>query len=164
MAGLGEIGRDDGHRTERAAAGLTDPATRWRPDLVLVAAGVNDALRLRRPRAFRREAALLVRDVRLRLGEDVPIVFAGLPSVDNFDSLPRGVRGPLGLYVHLLDRQLRLVARRGFAVRHVRSGALPKAPGKWLAADHFHPSPAGYRAWSHTLAPDLATLTTWNRP
>ncbi|MGW3492250.1 SGNH/GDSL hydrolase family protein [Streptomyces sp. NPDC001020] len=140
-------------------SGLTDPTTRWRPDVVLVVAGTNDAMRLRRPRAFRRDVEGLVRDVRLRLGEDVPVIFAGLPSLDGFDTLPRPVRGPLALYVRLLDRQVRTVAARGVTVFHLPSGGPPEFPGEWLAADRFHPSPAGYRAWARILSARLATLT-----
>ncbi|MDR3079322.1 MAG: SGNH/GDSL hydrolase family protein [Streptomyces sp.] len=140
-------------------SGLTDPATRWRPDVVLVVAGTNDAMRLRRPRVFRRDAQGLVRDVRLRLGEDVPVVFAGLPSLEGFATLPHRVRGPLALYVRLLDRQVRAVAARGVTVFHLPSGGPPEFPGEWLAADRFHPSPAGYRAWARVLSARLATLT-----
>ncbi|TPQ15886.1 SGNH/GDSL hydrolase family protein [Streptomyces sporangiiformans] len=144
--------------------GLTDPAARWRPDLVVVVAGTNDAMRLRRPRAFRHDAERLVRDVRLRLGEDVPMVFAGLPTIARLSSLPRRVRGPLGLYIGLLDRQLRTTATRGVAVFHLPSGGPPEFPGDWLAADRFHPSPAGYRAWARVLASRLATLTEATLP
>lgn len=139
--------------------GLTDPTTRWRPDLVLVVAGSNDAMRLRRPRAFRREAERLVRDIRLRLGEDVPVVFAGLPSLGRLTALPRHVRIPLALYVGLLDRQLRAAAGKGAAVFHLPSGGPPPLPGTWLAPDRFHPSSQGYRAWARILAARLATLT-----
>ncbi|MGX1130582.1 lysophospholipase L1-like esterase [Streptomyces glaucescens] len=140
-------------------SGLTDPMTRWRPDLVLIVAGTNDALRLRRPRAVRRDAEALVRDIRLRLGEDVPVVFAGLPNLTALRSLPRHTRLPLALYVHVLDHQLKTAATRGAAVFHLPSGAPPACPGPWFAPDRFHPSPDGYRAWARILASRLATLT-----
>ncbi|GHG92407.1 SGNH/GDSL hydrolase family protein [Streptomyces lanatus] len=139
-------------------SGLTDPMTRWRPDVVVVVAGTNDALRLRRPRAFRRDAERLIRDVRLRLGEDVPMVFAGLPSVDRLAALPRRVRIPLAWYVRVLDHQLKTAATRGVAVFHLPSGGPPEHTGEWLAADRFHPSADGYRAWARVLAARLATL------
>ncbi|MGX2997311.1 SGNH/GDSL hydrolase family protein [Streptomyces sp. JNUCC 64] len=139
-------------------SGLTDPVTRWTPDLVVVVAGTNDALRLRRPRTLRREAGRLVRDVRLRLGADVPVVFAGLPDLRGVAALPPAARVPLRLYVALLDRQLRAVARRGDGVHHLHSGGMPEFPGPWMAADRFHPSAQGYRAWARVLAGRLSTL------
>ncbi|MEV6170387.1 SGNH/GDSL hydrolase family protein [Streptomyces sp. NPDC051954] len=138
-------------------SGLTDPTTNWRPDLILVVAGTNDALRLRRPRVFRREAQALVRDARLRLGEDVPVIFAGLPSIDRVAALPRRIKLPLGLYLRILDHQLKTAAARGVAVFHLPSGGPPEFEGPWLAADRFHPSADGYRAWARVLAARLAT-------
>ncbi|GGR75645.1 lipase [Streptomyces aureoverticillatus] len=138
--------------------GLTDPPTRWRPDLVLVAAGSNDALPLRRPRAFRAEADRLVRDIRLRLGEDVPVVFAGLPPMTRVGALPRWARRPLNGYVRSLDRGLARLPRRHAAVFHLPSEGPPRLAGEWFAADRLHPSPQGYRAWARELAAGLATL------
>lgn len=139
--------------------GLTDPTARWRPDVVLVVAGTNDAMRLRGPRAFLRDTEALIREVRLRLGEDVPVVLAGLPTLSTPDALPRRVRLPLSLYIHILDHKLKTAATRGVAVFYLPSGGPPDFPGNWLAPDHFHPSPAGYRAWARVLASRLATLT-----
>ncbi|MFD9910023.1 SGNH/GDSL hydrolase family protein [Streptomyces sp. NPDC059063] len=139
--------------------GLTDPLTHWRPDVVLVAAGSNDALRRRGPRAFRRDVDRLIRDVRLRLGHDVPMVFAGLPDLDRVAALPRLARGPLTAYVRLLDRQLRTAAARHTAVFHLPTSGPPRVAGAWFAADRLHPSEDGYRAWARELAAGLATLT-----
>lgn len=139
--------------------GLTDPTSRWTPDLVLVVAGTNDALRLCRPRAFRAEARRLVRDIRLRLGDDVPVVFTGLPDLRGVEGLPAAMRAPLGQYVRLLDRQLLALARQDPGVHHLYSGGMPEIPGSWIAEDRFHPSPEGYRAWARVLAGRLSTLT-----
>ncbi|MFF8842859.1 SGNH/GDSL hydrolase family protein [Streptomyces sp. NPDC015127] len=136
---------------------ITEPAERWQPDLVLIA-GTNDALHGRRPRAFRRDMDRLIGDVRLRLGHDVPVVLAGLPETDRLDALPRRLRVPLAWYVGLLDRQLKVLARRLPAVFHIHSGGPPRSPGNWFATDRFHPSAQGYRAWARTLAAGVATL------
>ncbi|WP_327672666.1 MULTISPECIES: SGNH/GDSL hydrolase family protein [unclassified Streptomyces] len=138
---------------------LTDPLTRWTPELVLVAVGVNDARRLRRPRVFRREVGRLVRDIRLRLGHDVPIVFAGLPSLERAEALAPGIKYLLTGYLWLLDRQLRIVAEREVSVFHLLTGGPPRIAGEWFAADRLHPSPQGYRAWARTLAAGIAPLT-----
>ncbi|WP_327665147.1 SGNH/GDSL hydrolase family protein [Streptomyces sp. NBC_00498] len=137
---------------------LTDPMTRWRPELVLAAVGVNDARRLRGPHAFRREVGRLVRDIRLRLGHDVPIVFAGLPSLERADALTPGIKRLLTGYLWLLDRQLQKVAAREVSIFHLPTGGPPRIIGEWFAADRLHPSPQGYLAWARTLAAGIAPL------
>ncbi len=137
---------------------LTDPRTRWRPDLVLVVTGANDALRLRRPAAFRRDVTALVRSARHRLGRDVPVLLVGLPPVHRFPSLPPWIRLPVGGYARHLDRQLGRVARAEPDVHHLPVGTLPIDIEAALAADRFHPSPAGYRAWGRSLAASAATV------
>jgi lysophospholipase L1-like esterase len=139
---------------------LTEPTSRWQPDLVLVVAGANDALRLRRPAAFRRDVTALVSSIQQRLGRrrPVPVLLVGLPPVHRFPSLPPWARLPLGGYARLLDAQLRRVARREPHVHHLPVGALPIHPEAGFAPDRFHPSPAGYRAWGRALAASVATL------
>ncbi|MEO3753902.1 SGNH/GDSL hydrolase family protein [Streptomyces sp. B6B3] len=138
--------------------GLTDPHLRWHPDLVLVVTGANDALRLRRPAAFGRDVTALVRSIRHRLGRDVPVLLVGLPPVHRFPSLPLSARLPIGGYARLLDRRLGRVARTEPAVHHLPVGALPIGIEAGLAADRFHPSAAGYRAWGRALAAAVATV------
>ncbi|TDC23256.1 SGNH/GDSL hydrolase family protein [Streptomyces sp. 8K308] len=137
---------------------LTDPTRGWEPDLVLVVVGANDALRLRRPAAFRRDVAALVSAIRHLLGRDVPVMLVGLPPVHRFPALPLWARWPLGAYARRLDAQLRRVAARGAGVSHLPVGALPISPAAGLAADRFHPSPAGHRAWGRSVAASVATV------
>ncbi|MCX4667306.1 hypothetical protein OG453_11640 [Streptomyces sp. NBC_01381] len=73
------------------------------------------------------------------------MVFAGLPPMTRVAAPPRPARGPLDVYVRLLDRQLRTVARRTPAVFHLPTGGPPAIAGEWFAADRLHPSPDGYR-------------------
>ncbi|MYW78465.1 Lysophospholipase L1 [Streptomyces sp. LaPpAH-199] len=137
---------------------LTDPLTRWTPDLVLVAVGIADARQLRGPIAFRRDVTRLVRDIRLRLGHHVPVVFAGLPSLDPSEDAEPGVDRIMRGYLWLLDRQLMFVAARHTATYHLPAGLPPRIPAEWLAADRFNLSPQGYRAWGRTLAAGIAPL------
>ncbi|QNP64472.1 SGNH/GDSL hydrolase family protein [Streptomyces genisteinicus] len=137
---------------------LTDPTRRWEPDLILLAAGTNDAMRGRRPGAFRQDVERLIGDIRLRLGRDVPIALAGLPDLAPHQGLPPHVRGPLSSYVRLLDRKFRQVAVRGEVLFHVPAGGPPRFAGGWLASDRFHPSVPGYRGWARNLAAGIATL------
>lgn len=133
----------------------------WRPDLVVVVVGVNDATRLRRPRAFRRDVVRLGADVRSGLGREVPLLFTGLPPVHRFTGLPAWVRLPLGGHARLLDHQLAALVRHAPAAYHVRTEGLPEAGAdgrSWLAEDGFHPGQDGYRAWGRLLAARIATL------
>lgn len=137
---------------------LTDPIRQWKPDLILLSAGTNDAMRARRPGAFRHDVEGLIGDIRLRLGHDVPIVLAGLPDLGGHQGLPPHVRGPLNSYVRLLDRKFRLITARGEVLFYVPAGGPPPFAGGWLASDRFHPSVPGYRGWARNLAAGIATL------
>ena len=137
--------------------GITEPPTGWRPDLVLVVVGVNDAVRLRAAHRFRADVAHLVAAIRQRLGAPVPILLAGLPPIHRFPALPAPVRLLLGLHARRLDRQLARLARRDAALFHLpvryRGGA-----GAFFAPDGYHPAPAAYRYWGRELAVQTATV------
>ncbi|MFC4071260.1 SGNH/GDSL hydrolase family protein [Actinoplanes subglobosus] len=71
--------------------GLTDPATGWRPDLVVVAVGVNDTTRLRRPAAFQRDITRLLTALRTELATtkpQTPSLVAGITQA------PTRITGP----------------------------------------------------------------------
>ncbi|MEU8404994.1 SGNH/GDSL hydrolase family protein [Micromonospora sp. NPDC048842] len=138
--------------------GITDPHTRWSPQVVLVVVGVNDAVRLRRPRRFRSDVELLVAVIRRRVGAPIPVLLAGLPPVHRFPALPAPVRLLLGMHARRLDRQLTGVARRDKSVFHLPVGHLPVERDDFYASDRFHPGPAGYRVWGRTLAAQTATI------
>lgn len=121
---------------------ITDPHTRWQPDLLLVVVGVNDVIRLRRPARFRRDIEHLVAAIRRRLGGTVPVLLAGLPPVHGFPALPLPVRLLLGAQARRFDRQLARVARQDGAIFHLPVGQLPVTRDDFFAADRFHPGPS----------------------
>ncbi|GAA0266735.1 SGNH/GDSL hydrolase family protein [Cryptosporangium japonicum] len=133
-------------------------------DLVVLSAGTNDALRLRRPSAWRADVTVLVDALRRRLGRPVPVLLVGIPPVHRFGSLPRLVRLSIGGYAMLLDRQL---ARLGAAhpdLHHLLPGPLPTDTAQFFAVDRFHPSPLGYRAWARLLAASAAGFVSGLAP
>ena len=135
---------------------VTSHAEALDADLVVLSAGTNDALRFRRPAAWRADVSALVDVLRARLGRPVPVLLVGLPPVHRVGSLPRLVRWSIGGYARLLDRQL---ARRGATtpgLRHLLIGRLPTDTAQFFATDRFHPSPEGYRAWATLLAASAA--------
>lgn len=146
---------------------ITDPHTRWKPNLVLVVVGVNDVIRLRRPKTFRREAEHLTAAIRRRLGTPVPVLLAGLPPVHRFRAIPAPVRLLLGAHARRCDRQFMRVAREGRGIFHLPVGQLPLGRDDFFASDRFHPGPYGYRVWGRALGAQIVTIieaTTLLRP
>jgi lysophospholipase L1-like esterase len=131
---------------------VNDHPERLDADLVVISAGANDALRLRRPRAWRQDMAALVTAVRERLGGPVPVLLVSIPPVHRFGSLPVAVRWSIGSYAMLLDRQLALFCRSAAGLCHLPIGELPTDTSQFFAIDRFHPSPVGYRTWAGLLA------------
>lgn len=121
-------------------------------DLVVLSAGTNDALRLRRPSAWRADVRILVGALRARLGRAVPVLVIGIPPVHRFGSLPRLFRWSIGGYARLLDRQLARLSGELPDLRHLLPGELPTDTAQFFAVDRFHPSPLGYRTWAGRLA------------
>jgi len=142
---------------------VTSQAEALDADLVVLSAGTNDALRLRRPAAWRADVTVLVDALRERLGRPVPVLLVGIPPVHRFGSLPRLIRWSIGGYAMLLDRQLARLSAAAPDLCHLRATPLPTDTSAFFAIDRFHPSPMGYRAWASLLAasaaPFLAGLT-----
>ncbi|MBG0562135.1 SGNH/GDSL hydrolase family protein [Actinoplanes aureus] len=138
--------------------GLTDPATGWRPELVLVVVGVNDTTRLRRPALFHRDVSRLISAIRDHLGEPIPVLLAGLPPVHRFPALPAPVRFLLGRHARRLDRRLGALARQLPDTYHLPVGQLPMDRPGLFAPDGFHPAPAAYRVWGRLLAAQAADV------
>lgn len=130
------------------ARDLTIAVEGWRPDIVVVAVGVNDLLRWRSLAAWRGDLAELFRQLRHRAPEAV-VIASGLPPVASFPLLPPAIRLVAGRRARRMDRMLGEVARH-LGVAHVPLGDGGRE--QWFASDGFHPSPAGYRAWSRVLA------------
>ncbi|MFC7546993.1 SGNH/GDSL hydrolase family protein [Plantactinospora sp. GCM10030261] len=136
---------------------ITDPHTRWTPDVMLVAVGGNDVISLRRPDRFRQDVEDLVALLRRRAGTPVPVLLAGLPPIHRFPALPAPVRWMCGRYASRLDRRLAQVARRQPGIAHLPVSGLPVRPD-FFATDGFHPGPVGYRAWALLLAAQAASV------
>ncbi|GAA3390142.1 SGNH/GDSL hydrolase family protein [Cryptosporangium minutisporangium] len=133
-------------------------------DLVVLSAGTNDALRLRRPSAWRADVTVLVDAVRERLGRPVPVLLVGIPPVHRFGSLPRLIRWSIGGYAMLLDRQLVRLCAAASDLCHLTAKPLPTDTSAFFSIDRFHPSPVGYRAWARLLAASAATFVAESAP
>lgn len=127
---------------------LTIPVEGWRPDVVLVATGVNDLLRWRPLPAFRSDLEELFQQIRNR-APDATVVASGMPPVGSFPLLPAPLRPPAAFRARQLDRALSEVARR---LGHVHVPLRGSAQRHWFSEDGFHLAPAGYQAWARLLA------------
>ncbi|MGY1737954.1 SGNH/GDSL hydrolase family protein [Geodermatophilus sp. SYSU D00684] len=135
--------------TVAQAPGLLVPGRAGPPaDVVLVAFGVNDTLRLRSRAAWRRDVTALLRALAPLTAPDGVVVLAGLPDLGRFPTLPQPLRGVLGRRARALDAELGRLTRPD--VRHAPAPPLDR-PGLF-ADDGFHPGAAACRTWADDLA------------
>ena len=132
--------------TPRLVPGLAGPPA----DVVLVAVGVNDTLRLRSRPAWRRDVTALLDALGPLTAAGGVTVLAGLPDMGRFPTLPQPLRGVLGNQARDLDGELDALARARPGVRHAPAPPLD-GPGLF-AGDGFHPSAAAARLWAEDLA------------
>lgn len=118
-------------------------------DVVLVALGVNDTLRLHSPTRWAADLTALIGALRERVGP-APVFLAATPPMGRFPALPQPLRAVLGLRAHLLDVTAAGLAPRLLAVTHLPTN-IPVTPALFCA-DGFHPGPEGYRLWGALLA------------
>jgi lysophospholipase L1-like esterase len=130
----------------RLVPGLAGPPA----DVVLVALGVNDTLRLRARAAWRRDVTALLDALGPLIAADGVVVLAGLPDLARFPTLPQPLRGLLGWHARALDDELDTLAARRPGVRH--APAPPLDAPDLFAEDGFHPNAAAARIWAGELA------------
>ncbi|MFV9504197.1 MAG: SGNH/GDSL hydrolase family protein [Oscillochloridaceae bacterium umkhey_bin13] len=118
-------------------------------DLIIVALGVNDSLRMRSPGRWQADLTSLITDLRARVGP-APIFLAAVPPMGHFPSLPQPLRLTLGLRAQLLDATAAALAPQLAAVTHLPL-SVPVTPDQFCA-DGFHPNPVGYQTWANLLA------------
>lgn len=122
-------------------------------DVVLVALGVNDTLRLRTTARWAADLTALVAVLRERVGP-ASVFLAAAPPMGRFPALPQPLRAVLGLRAHLLNATTAELAPRLDAVTYLPI-TLPVTPALFCA-DGFHPGPEGYRQWGGMLAAGMA--------
>jgi lysophospholipase L1-like esterase len=122
----------------------------WRPDVVVVLIGVNDLKNMRRLRDWDHDVPTLLAAIGETAGH-VPVISCGMAPVNRFPALPQPMRAVMALRAQAMDHTL----RRAAAGRHVPVDPQMIGSG-FFAADGFHPSSKGYRAWADALAGPVA--------
>jgi lysophospholipase L1-like esterase len=143
------LGRN-GATAATTRASLLAPAADVAADIVVVALGVNDTLRLHAPARWTADLRRLMDGVRARCGP-VPVVLAAVPPMGRFPGLPQPLRGVMGLRATVLDRAAARLAGEMEAVHHVPVPLPPAEVARFFCADRFHPSPHGYAQWGAAL-------------
>jgi lysophospholipase L1-like esterase len=138
----------------RAADVLADQLPKvagLRPDLVLISVGANDTVHLTGRGAFRHTYEELVR----ALPAGVPVVLLGVPDMGAIPRFAQPLRAVAGWRGRNLDAEVRRVAAATGAVYADIAGPTGPSfrhdPGRYFAADDFHPSDAGYGLWAQAV-------------
>ena len=129
------------------------PATRSRPDIVLVAAGANDVTSLTPVGSVPADLEVIVDRLRA-VRCDVAIVVTASPDVGAVPRLAQPLRAVAGWRTHQVNGAIEAVVReRGLVLAPIaaRTGPLFRADRSLFAADGFHPSAAGYATWVPVL-------------
>lgn len=118
-------------------------------DVVLVALGVNDTLRLQGRKRWRRDMTQLVSSLMRTDLASTCVLLAGVPDLGAFPALPRPLRTLLGWHARALDGELHRLAASWRGVLHAPA---PILTGAVFADDGFHPNADAYARWARHLA------------
>ncbi|WP_165856807.1 SGNH/GDSL hydrolase family protein [Marinobacter sp. JSM 1782161] len=120
-----------------------------RPDVIVTSLGVNDVVSSIPPRRWLGQVERLIRELHERY-QPALILFTDVPPMDYFPALPQPLRRYLG------DRARRfnngLGRRLPTLERTEQISVLFENDPDLMAADGFHPGPAGYRVWANEVA------------
>ena len=140
-----------GARVADVLADQVPKVARQEPDLVLISVGANDALHLTGRGTFRRTDEDAVR----ALPPGVPVVLLGVPDMGAIPRFLQPLRAVAGWRGRRLDAEIRRVAVATGAVYVDIAGptgpAFRRHPGRYFAADEFHPGDAGYALWANAV-------------
>jgi lysophospholipase L1-like esterase len=140
-----------GATAHTARTELLEPAGDIDADLVVVALGVNDTLRLHGWRRWTRDLQWLFAALRSRSAH-LPLVLSGVPPIARFPALPRPLRDVLGTRARMLDRAAERLAGRLDRVVYVPiPPLLDRVVEEYFCEDRFHPSAPGYDLWGRSL-------------
>jgi lysophospholipase L1-like esterase len=120
------------------------------PDRIYLSVGNNDAIHLTGKGRFRDQMRTILEAL-----PDVPVVVLGPGDLGSPTRLAQPLRALAGWSGRRLGRVVEAEARRAGAL-FVDIGAetgptIRTDPDRYLAADLYHPSPAGYRLWADAI-------------
>ncbi len=138
-----------GVTAKRAVNELVPQIKKENVDVVIMAIGVNDTMKLNSPRRWTKDLSCLISAIRERTG-DVPVFFSAIPPVEKFPALPQPLRGVLGLRAKVLDRAAQRYLPTLSSVNYVSINI--NGGNELFCEDGFHPSVLLYEKWGEQLA------------
>jgi lysophospholipase L1-like esterase len=124
---------------------------RLQPSEVFISVGANDATHFTRRSHFRRDYARLLAG----LPGTARLVVLGVPDLGSPHRLAQPLRAVAGWRGRALDRDVRSLAGRHRATYVDIAGqtgpTMRRRPGRYFAADRFHPNDAGYALWAQAV-------------
>jgi lysophospholipase L1-like esterase len=129
------------------------PLLQGTPDLVFICIGSNDATHQTSLGDFHHRYD----SVLSQLPAATPVVVLGVADLGSVTRLAQPLRFIVGARANQLDDVAHELARsHKTAYVNIAAGTGPKFradPDRYLAADHYHPSDAGYEVWADTIVP-----------
>ncbi len=130
------------------------------PDVVVISVGSNDVTHLTSARDFRRRYDAVLD----RLPKAARVVLLGVPDLGAPPRLAQPLRSVAGARGGTLDAVVRsLAAERGAGYVDIAGETGPafrRHPGRYFAADRYHPDDDGYRLWADATVPVVASVVT----
>lgn len=128
------------------------------PRVIFISVGANDTVHLTSRAAFQRDYEAMLR----ALPPAVPLVLLGIPDMGALPRLGQPLRALAGWRGRYLDAAVREVAARHpgrcryIDVCRLTGPEIRRHPERYLAADRYHPSDAGYQLCADVLAAQFA--------
>ncbi|TGL58969.1 SGNH/GDSL hydrolase family protein [Leptospira sarikeiensis] len=128
------------------------------PDLIVIALGANDVLKLNTQKKWSSELEELIGICKNKYPK-VSIFIAGVPPVGIFPSLPWLLRSILGWKARLLDQASSYISLRLQNVFHVPMRKIGSIPSEGIfCSDGFHPSSEGCALWGEEIVDSIQTV------
>jgi lysophospholipase L1-like esterase len=130
--------------------------SRLKPDIVLISVGANDGTHFTWRARFRRDYSRLLAGLPASVRM---VVLLGVPDLGAPTRLAQPLRAVAGWRGRALDDDVRHLAARRHAIYVDIAGRTGSAfrdqPGRYFAADHYHPDDAGYGLWADAVVAAL---------
>jgi lysophospholipase L1-like esterase len=140
------------HRQVPELAGL-------KPDVVFISVGANDATHLTRRSSFRRDYSRVLTGLPSSVSM---VVLLGVPDLGAPPRLAEPLRALAGWRGRALAGDVRRLAEQRHAtyvdIAGQTGSAFRSHPGRYFAADHYHPNDAGYGLWADAVAAVFARV------